>query len=70
MSALDCQTRADLLEIIDDSARSRATLMSSLGSPRPYGEAPRYSPMATSNSPTYGQSNSSMQDEGIMRHRR
>ena len=27
-------------------------------------------PMATSNSPTYGQSNSSMQDERIMRHRR
>ena len=29
-----------------------------------------YTPMATSNSPTYGQSNSSMQDERIMRHRR
>ena len=27
-------------------------------------------PMATSNSPTYGQSNSSMQDGRIMRHRR
>ena len=30
----------------------------------------KYPPMATSNSPTYGQSNSSMQDERIMRHRR
>ena len=33
-------------------------------------EAARKAPMATSNSPTYGQSNSSMQDGRIMRHRR
>ena len=39
---------------------SRHTIASALVEP----------PMATSNSPTYGQSNSSMQDERIMRHRR